>query len=144
MALKLEHRCTRCNRTTSTEVQNVAEATKSEELEQKRAATLKDINEFLATIDKTLLPDLLIVRRGHESVVQTFLCDDEDAKRSCADRVAFVADECKTFDPRKPKTKKSKDAAAAPVVAAPATPVVETDKKSDKKNDKSNAAAAKQ
>lgn len=135
MALKLEHRCTRCNRATSTEVQNVAEATKSEELDQKRAGALKDLTEYLSGIDPVLLPDLFVIRRGEPHVVQTYLCADEDAKRSCADRVAFIVEECKTFDPRKPKTKKAKDApAAAPVAEA----------KSDKKNDKSNAAAAKQ
>ena len=131
MALKLEHRCTRCNRATSTEVQNVAEATKSEELEQRRAVALKDINAFLAGVDPTLLPDLLVIRRGSEHIVQSYLCADEDAKRSCADRVAFIVDECKTFDPRKPKTKKSKD--VAPAAAAGDV----GDKKSDKsKTDK--------
>jgi hypothetical protein len=135
MALKLEHKCTRCNRATSTEVSNVAAATASEELEAKRAATLSNISKYMAGIAPELLPDLFIVRRGSEPVVQTYLCADEDAKRSCADRVAFIVEECKTFDPRKPKTKKPKDA------PAPA-PVAET--KSEKKNDKSNAAAAKQ
>lgn len=138
MALKLENSCTRCGRRTSTEVQNVAEATKSEELEQKRAGVLKGITAYLAGLDPALLPDLLIVRRGHESVVQTYLCADEDAKRSCADRVTFIIEECKTFDPRKPKTKKPKDATAASTTDA------STDKKADKKADKNNAAAAKQ
>ena len=138
MALKLEHRCTRCNRATSTEVSNVAAATASEELEAKRAATLSDISKFIAGIAPELLPDLFIVRRGEAPVVQSYLCADEDAKRSCADRVAFIVEECKTFDPRKPKTKKPKDTASA----APAPDAA--DKKADKKNDKPQAAAAKQ
>ena len=135
MALKLEHRCTRCNRATSTEVSNVAAATASEELEAKRAATLSDISKFMAGIAPELLPDLFIVRRGSEPVVQTYLCADEDAKRSCADRVAFIVEECMTFDPRKPKTKKPKTGAPAapPVEAAPT-----------KQDKKPNAAAAKQ
>ena len=135
MALKLEHKCTRCNRATSTEVSNVAAATASEELEAKRANIVKDITTFLAGIPPELLPDLFIIRRGSENVVQTYLCADEDAKRSCADRVAFIVDECKTFDPRKPKTKKPKD-------AAPAAPLVEA--APPKQDKKPNAAAAKQ
>lgn len=138
MALKLERRCTRCNRATSTEVQNVAEATKSEELDATRAHIVNDITKFLAGIPPELLPDLFIIRRGEPHVVQTYLCADEDAKRSCADRVTFIIEECKTFDPRKPKTKKPKDATAASTADA------STDKKADKKADKNNAAAAKQ
>lgn len=115
MALKLEHSCTRCGRKTSTEVQDVAAATKAEALDAKRAVVLKDLNEFISSIDPALLPDLFIVRRNEAPVIQMTLCNDENAKRSCADRVAFVVEECTTFDPRKPKTKKTKEASAAPV-----------------------------
>lgn len=140
MALKLEHTCTRCNRATSTEIANFAAATASEELEAKRAEALKSLQAFLASMEPEHLPDLFIIRRGAEPVVQTYLCDDEDAKRSCADRVAFIVDECKTFDPRKPKTKKPK-VEGAPVDGDAGTPAAEP---SSKKNDKKNNAAAKQ
>lgn len=143
MALKLEHKCTRCNRATSTEVSNVAAATASEELEGKRAEALERIQQFLASIAPEHMPDLFVVRRGEAPVMQTYLCDDEDAKRSCVDRVNFIIEECKTFDPRKPKTRKPKvDATAEPLAAEPlAAEPLATEKKNDKKP---NAAAAKQ
>lgn len=112
MALKLEHKCTRCNKTVTKEVQDVKAATAAEDQDKRREIVLKDIHEFFEAIDPELLPDLFVVRRGHKPVVQTFLCDDEEAKRSCADRVGVLVEECETFDPRKPKTKK-KDAPAA-------------------------------
>ncbi len=109
MALKLEHVCTRCTRTVQTEVQDVKAATASEAHDAKRAVVLKDIEEFFATISPDLLPDLFIARRNQEPVAQMFLCDE--AKRSCTKRVNDVVNDCKTFDPRKPRTKK---AAATP------------------------------
>jgi len=139
MALKLENKCTRCGRVTSTEVQNFAEAAKVEETEAKRAAVVNDIKQFLAGIPPEHLPDLFIVRRGQEHVVQTYLCEDEDAKRACAKRVDTLVDECKTFDPRKPKTKKPADAPAAP--EAPAEPAAAPTPTTPKKNDKTNTAA---
>ena len=114
MALKLEHSCTRCGKTVKTEVQDVKAASAAEDQDKRREIVLKDINEFFDAIDPELLPDLYVVRRGHKPVVQTFLCDEEDAKRSCADRVGVLIEECETFDPRKPKTKKPKEAASAP------------------------------
>lgn len=116
MALKLEHTCTRCNKTIATEVSDVQAATRADEMDKKRAIALKDIEAGLAGIEPNLLPDLLIVRRGRATVVQTFLCDEADAKRSCATRVDALVEECTTFDPRKPKTKK------APAPPAPAQP----------------------
>ena len=110
MALKIEHKCTRCGKTVNQEVQDVKAATAAEDQDKRREIVLKDINEFFESIDPTLLPDLYIVRRGSKPVIQTYLCDEDDAKRSCGDRVGVLIEECETFDPRKPKTKK----AAAP------------------------------
>lgn len=111
MALKIEHKCTRCNKTVTQEVQDVKAATASEDRDAARARVLTELQEFLSSFDADLLPDLLVVRRGQETVVQSFLCNEEDAKRSCAARVEDLVEECKTFDPRKPKTKKAKPAA---------------------------------
>lgn len=111
MALKLEHKCTRCNKIVTQEVQDVKAATAAEDRIARRDVVLKDIAEFLSAIDADLWPDLLIVRRGQETIVQTFLCNEADAKRSCAARVEDLIEECKTFDPRKPKAKKTKPAA---------------------------------
>jgi hypothetical protein len=133
MALKLEHQCTRCKRITHAEVQNVAAATESEELEQKRADALKALQVHLNAIDPNLLPDLLIVRRGQELVIQTNLCAQEGAARSCAERVNILVKECSSFDPRKPKTRKSRESSPAPAEA--------TDKKAS--NKKPETASAK-
>jgi hypothetical protein len=107
MALKIEHKCTRCGKTVAEEVQDVKAASAVDEEDKKREAVLTDIHEFFAGIDPELLPDLYVVRRGKPPVVQTFLCNEEDAKRACAERVDVLVDECQTFDPRKPKTKKA-------------------------------------
>lgn len=107
MALKIEHKCTRCSKTVAQEVQDVRAATEAEDRVAARARVLSEIQEFLGTFDPDMLPDLLVVRRGQDTITQSFLCDEEDAKRSCAARVDTLIDECKTFDPRKPKTKKA-------------------------------------
>lgn len=112
MALKIEHTCTRCKKTVNTEVADVQQALAAEELEKRRAVVLKDIEEFFAGIQPELLPDLYVVRRGEAPVVQTTLCDEEEAKRSCLQRVNTLVAECGTFDPRKPKTKKAAPDAA--------------------------------
>ena len=111
MALKLEKKCTRCHRATSTEVLNVAAAAESEELDTKRAVALKEIHDFIAEFDPELLPDLYVIRRGDDPIIQTYLCAEADAKRSCADRVAFITEECRSFGPRKPKASTAKGAA---------------------------------
>ncbi len=108
MALKIEHSCSRCHRVTTTEVQDLAAAAEAETVEKKRAVVLADIQEFLAGINPELMPDLLIIQRDLDPIVQTHLCADDDAKRSCAQSVLAIIDGCKTFSPRKPKTKKVK------------------------------------
>lgn len=106
MAIKLSHTCTRCRRSVDTEVQDLQAAATQESQDAQRAVILKELQEYLTSIDPELLPDLLVVRRGKPVLTQTFLCNDADAKRACAERVNRLVEECETFDPRKPKTKK--------------------------------------
>jgi hypothetical protein len=131
MTIKLEHTCSRCKRVVRDEMSDVAAAQASEALDAKRAKALADLQEFVATIDPELLPDLFIVRRGADVIHQTYLCDADDAKRSCVKRIQDLVTECETLAPRKPKTKKTpppaapeaKDSKPAAKDAPPADPV---------------------
>lgn len=107
MALKMSMTCTRCHRDDIQEIESVALATAFEELQKRKAATLKKLEAFIATLPKDELPDFLAIL-GDKTLVHTYLCDPkEENKRSCTARVADVLGDVAELPPRPPRAKKS-------------------------------------
>ena len=109
MAIKMSMTCTRCRREDIHEVTDLAAATAFEALQKRKAATLEKLQAFVKTLPADELPDFFAVL-GDKSLVHTYLCDPEDAKRSCAKRVGDLLEGVAELDERKPRAKKEKPA----------------------------------
>lgn len=110
-------KCTRCHREDIIELETLAEATALEEHQKRKAAVLKKLQEFVASLPAEDLPDFFAVL-GDKTLVHDYLCDPkDDGKRSCAARVSDLLASVNELGERKPRTKKEKPAEGAP--AAP-------------------------
>jgi hypothetical protein len=81
------------------------EVVEAEEQGRKREEKAREIQEYLATIPRDLMPDLIVFVKG-EGAVHRHLCNPADAKRSCLQRVLDLAGAMKQLEERKPSRKK--------------------------------------
>jgi len=105
VSIKLERRCNRCRREDPQVLTSAMEVVEAEEHGRKREETARKIEEYLATIPRELMPDLIVFVKG-EGAVHRHLCSPADAKRSCLQRVLDLAGAMKELEERKPARKK--------------------------------------
>lgn len=106
MAVFVRVKCGRCGRDDSIEVKDSTEGVALEKALETKTATLKLLEDFIATLPKDSLPDYVGVFEGRV-VAHNYLCDPPGGeKRACANRVGQLVSDIDKLPERKPREKK--------------------------------------
>lgn len=107
MPIKMTLACSRCRREDTIDLQKLEEATALEKLQERKAATLQKLKEFVASLPADELPDFFAIS-GERVLAHSYLCDPQDeGKRSCSERVSDLLADISELQVRKPRGKKA-------------------------------------